>query len=74
MKTKQTFHDYHPESLIVMSGGELDDAYYDAIYAEKRREALRQVKTEAVNHLQQVPARIGHGVLNVLSHIAEQAN
>lgn len=33
---------FHPETLIVLANGVLDDSYYDNIYAQKRREAVRQ--------------------------------
>lgn len=37
-----------PETLIVIRDGQLDDEYYNAIYAERRREVLQAAGTKVV--------------------------
>jgi hypothetical protein len=63
-----------PENLIVIRDGQLDQEYYDQVWEEKRRAALDQAKRELIRNLCGVPAKLGRGILTVMSHIAEQAN
>lgn len=58
----------HPETLLVTRDGFIDDEYYDAIYAEKRREALRTAGREAVLDALHVTATIGKGIGHLLTH------
>jgi hypothetical protein len=44
---------YKPEQLLVIRDGQLDDSYYNAIYAAKRREALALAGTKAVELMTQ---------------------
>lgn len=63
-----------PETLIVTRDGHLDDDYYEMVYEQKRREALHAVGHELVNHVLNTPKLVGHGVLSIITILAEQAN
>lgn len=62
----------NPETLVVCRDGQLDDQYYEAIYAEKRRAALHAAGREVLDHLQNVPKMIGSGIVYLLTPNAEQ--
>lgn len=64
----------HPESIIVLRDGQLDDEYYDQVYEDKRREALEATKQELIQGLIGVPAKMGRAVVYLFSKMAEQAN
>lgn len=64
----------HPETLLVCRDGYIDDDYYNAVYAWKRKEALKTMGREVVHLAAQAPAFLGKGLLNALIIVAEQAN
>lgn len=63
-----------PEALIVTRNGYLDDEYYDAIYAAKRREALQHAGHELVEAVLATPSIIGRGIVYLLSTNAQHVN
>lgn len=73
MKTTQT-EPFQPESVVVLRDGQLDMEYYDQVYEDKRKAALREVREDLINQLCGVPARMGRAVVYLMQHVAEQAN
>jgi hypothetical protein len=62
-----------PALLEVTRDGELDGSYYDAVYAEKRREALHAAGREALQYLRDVPEKFVDGLWVVIDHVAEES-
>jgi hypothetical protein len=60
-----------PETLLVLRDGELDDEYYDAVYKQKRIEALKQCREELIVSLIGLPAKVGRAVVVVAQHMVE---
>jgi hypothetical protein len=58
---------YKPETLLVLRDGHIDDGYYETIYSEKRREALRTVAREAIHVAVRAPFVIGKGIVYLLT-------
>lgn len=59
---------YKPEAILVTRNGQIDDEYYDAIYAEKRRQALAVVGRDVLQHVLQVPGLVGRGAVWLVTH------
>jgi hypothetical protein len=57
----------NPETLLVLRDGQVDDSYYEAIYSEKRREALRTVGKEALHLAVRAPLVVGKGIVYLLT-------
>lgn len=63
-----TYQTQKPETLVVTRDGEIDDQYYDTVYAERRQEALCAAGREAVK-LVTTPVR--NFSLNILDLLRE---
>lgn len=68
MKAKTQTTEFDPVTFAVFRDGEIDDEYYDAIYAEKRREALHEAGRELVGHVLRAPVVIGKGLVWLMVH------
>lgn len=68
---EQTFQ---PESIVVTVDNQLDYEYYDSVYEDKRKAALRDVREDLIAGLCGVPARMGRAVVYLMNHVAETAN
>lgn len=64
---------YNPETLLVMRGNDLEDAYYDALYQERKQAVLAAYKarmlTTAVELVTRVPRNIGREVMGLVNQV-----
>lgn len=68
-KTNMNTNTFHPESILVLRDGRIDDEYYDVIYEEKRRQALRMGVREAIHSMVCLPIKLGRGVVYLANQI-----
>ncbi len=63
IKQTETINHDIDQTLVVTRNGMLDDEHYDALYAERRREALKEAGHVAVGALAHGILRLGKGVV-----------